>query len=238
MKKNLPSPSTKPSISKPFDPQEALDKIDKEVTPLLWPPFNNVLIGPVKCKRLRHAEIAACGDFSLIETFYDKVRAKEIKRADMSGYAKIQHAILRKALLSPTYDDILKVVGQYENLEACKEQLKAFRLEVDREEDPAERKKKQRELEDLEMQYYSVLPADFTGFIMAFALQIAETDIKAMGDEILMEAATLAKLNNNRPSDNIGGAFTDFNRADIDKRAWGLWLEKNKDNNGNRRRNR
>lgn len=208
------------------------------VAPLLWPPFNGVLIGPVKAKRLRHAEIASCGDFSLIETFYDKVRAKEVTRGDMSGYAKIQHAILRKALISPTYDEIMKVVGQYENLEWCKERLKAFRLEVDREEDATEKKKKQRELEDLEMQYYNVLPGDFTGFFMAFSLQIAETDIKSVGDEILLEAASLAKLNNNRPSDNIGGVFTDFNRADIDKRAWGLWIDKHKDDHGNRRRNR
>jgi len=132
----------------------------------------------------------------------------------------------------------MRVVGQYENLESCKEKIKAFRLEVEAEKDGPKKKRMRKELEDLEMQYYSVLPADFTGFVMAFALQIGETDIKAVGEEVLLEAATLAKLNNNRPSDNIGGVFTDFNRADIDKRAWGLWLEKHKDENGNRRRNR
>lgn len=229
------------STSIPSESEAALstlDRIDMEVAALLWPPFNGSLIGPVKARRLRHSEIAECGEFSLIETFFDQVAAKErVSQGDIVGYSKIQHAILRKSLVSPTYDEILKVFGQYENLESIKERIKAFQLEVDEEPEGPKKSRMRKELVEMQAHFYTILPGDFVGFIMAHALSIGITDIKSVGEELLIECANLAKLNHNRPSDNVGGAFTEFNRADIDKRAWGLWYEKNKEQDANRRRN-
>jgi hypothetical protein len=51
------------------------------------------------------------------------------------------------------------------------------------------------------------LPAEFTGFIEAYALGYDRTDIKKVNEEMLRTAGIMAELGGDNPADHIGGRF-------------------------------
>ena len=72
------------------------------------------------------------------------------------------------------------------------------------------------------------LPKDFLSTITCYALGIEKSDIKEVTTNALMNAAVMAKMGNDNPSDHLKGLFTDYMKDDINKRAWILFQEKNK----------
>jgi hypothetical protein len=199
------------------------------------------MLGPVRVRPLRQVEIEDCGNFSLIETFYDKVKRKETSAEDMLQFAKIQNKIMRYAMISPSYDEALEAASLYEDAEGMKAEIKKAREAALAENNADERKKKERTLLNKELAFYQIFPADFAGTIFSYGVELVDkNDIKKVDEEILKNLAIMAKNNNNRPSENITGNFTEFNKADIDRRAWAIYAEEQEKRNAqrNRRRNR
>ncbi len=98
-------------------------------------------------------------------------------------------------------------------------------------------------MDNLTMQVKFLLPADFVGTIIAFALSLDVSDIKLVSENMLYEAAILANKGHDNPCDHIHGRFTDFNREDINAKAWMIFgkkqhalNEERKRKNGKRRR--
>lgn len=199
------------------------------------------MIGPVVVRPLRQAEIEDCGQFSLIETFYDKVQRKEVSTEDMLEYSKIQNKVMKYCMVSPSYEEALEAASLYEDAEKMKAEIKEAREAFFAENDNAERNKKERTYLSKQLQFYQIFPSDFAGTIFSYGVELVDkNDIKKVDEEILKNLAIMAKNNSNRPSENIAGNFTDFNKADIDRRAWAIYHEEQEKRNAhrNRRRNR
>jgi len=144
-------------------------------------------------------------------------------------------------MISPSYDDALKAASLYEDAQAMKADIKKAREDALAENDAGERAKKERTLLNKELAFYQIFPADFAGTIFSYGVELVDkNDIKKVDEEILKNLAIMARNNNNRPSENITGNFTDFNKADIDRRAWAIYAEEQEKKNArrNRRRNR
>ena len=204
------------------------------IRPAVMVPFNGTLV-PVLIRELTYAQVRACGDFSLIETFSDKVRQKKTQSiSQMVDYAEMQYTLLKEALVSPTYDEIVGLTGitvDHEELDRLKGLVKELPI-------GPKRDKLSKELDTVRMNSEFILPSDFVSYIISYSLNIDKTDIKKVSEEMLFEAAILANNNKNAPSDNLPGLFSDFNKVDINKRAWIIFSQRQKElkENGKRRR--
>lgn len=189
--------------------------------PCIMAPFFGV---PLPCivNKLTYTQIRACGDFSLIQTARDIV-ASEVRKMtteEMVDYSELQYNIIQKSLLHPTYDEIMSL-GEYDVLRINAEK-ELDELEVIIKAMPNGIQKN-----ELTEQYYTVkmnsqylLPDDFVSFIMRFALDQDNSDIKDVSEEMLFEAAIRAKNGSGNPSDHLPGNFTEFNKVDVNNRAW------------------
>jgi hypothetical protein len=204
-----------------------------QIDPVLMVPYNDNPV-PVKLRQLRHVEIKDCGDFSLIETMRDKIisKRKKITPEQMVNYSELQHNILKKAMVSPTYEELMKLnefdvlrIESEKGIKAIKDQLGLLKASP-----------KKRDLTNelnqriMDTQYW--LPPDFVSYIMSYSLRIDDTDIKLVSEDMLYSAAIKAKNGNDNPADHIHGVFTDFNREDINERSWIVYYKRQKEAKG------
>ncbi len=218
--------STSPLTSSTSD---TLEKIKIAQFPLLALPFYGA---PVICKirELNQAQIMECGDFSMIETFADKIR-KSIKprRRDVVQYSQIMHNIARAALVEPTYDKIIAVIGCGPDFENEKRKLKDLQEKIASIANGPMRQSLEEEIDSFMVKINLLLPSDFLAALTSYVLGLHKSDIKMLTEEMLYNAACLAQLGHDNPHDHIAGRFTDFNKYDIDVRAWGIKAEKEKE---------
>lgn len=212
------------------------DKIEAIAYPIIFAPFFGAKI-PIKLRELTQAQIMSCGDFSLIETFHDKVvnKSKQISPEallkNIDEYSKANHNVAKLSLVSPTYDEIIGIIKKCEikdienELKIAKEKLRSA---------PAGKIKQELETEILKYDILLnlILPEDFLNFIVAYALGIDKSDIKLISEKMLIESALLAEKGHNNPADHIHGRFTDFMKDDINKRAWLLLAEEREKRKG------
>jgi hypothetical protein len=226
----------------------ALQRMDASINEAVSAPFNGAII-TVIARRLNTVQIKSCGDFSLIETFQDKInnnlqKNKKLSYNDIVKTVEMQHSIIKESLLNPTYDEIIKVINKYDDFDNIDQQLKDIKEKFDQLIKIKADQKKIKNLQDeyafLELRAKYVLPADFVSYMFSFAMSIDLSDIKKVNEDMLYNAACLAKLGHDNPSDHLSGAFTDYNKQDIDNRAWIIFYdkEKNKDSGKNNRKRR
>jgi hypothetical protein len=179
-------------------------------------------------RELTQAQVLSCGNFSLIETFADKVAKKRSKFAlkEITAYAERSDAIARAALVHPTYAEIISVFGGDAKAIEAKKQIDALKEKLAAAPGGRERERLEEKIEALRIWYDLILPEDFLSFVVGYALGVDKSDIKKVSEEMLVNAAALAQLGHDNPADHIGGAFTDFMREDINCRAWILLDEK------------
>lgn len=191
--------------------------------PIIGVPFNGAPVF-VKARELNTVQIKACGDFSLIKTAESRSEGSDMPLKEMIAYAKLQHNIVRESLCEPSYDEILEAVAfrserREHELERLRELVKSTPM-------GPEQEKLMTEIDKMRVQIDMVLPQDFCGSMMAFALRSEKSDIRNVSEEMLLEAAILAKRSNKAPHEYLDGQFTPFNRVDIDGRAWYLFERK------------
>lgn len=199
--------------------------------PLIAVPFHGTNV-MVRIRELTQAQIYACGgaDISLIETFQDKLRLhKKPSMAEIVQYADVQHAITRKALVEPSYEQIMAICKTGFDTEAALKETKA--LEELLATLPSGPKKSAliEEIESMRVWIDLLLPQDFTASIVTYALGISKSDIKEVTEETLYRLAVSAKLGGDNPSDHISGNFSPFNKEDINRRSWMVHHDKQKE---------
>lgn len=192
-------------------------------------PFNGAVV-MVRLRELSQVQVAAIGDISLIETFYDKVRARTQKPStqEMSAYAERMHQICREAMAIPTYDEMMKIVGSHIDDSATERELREIKaLWQSAPRGTQESKDLKRKYEAIEIARRFILPADFTAFVVDYSLGISKTDIKKVTEKILIDAYYQAKRAGKAPSDFISGKFERWpgdtlHTNDINSRAYYL----------------
>lgn len=199
--------------------------------PIVAVPFFGTIVH-VQLRELTQAQIYAAGgiDLSLIETFQDKIRMK--KKPSMQEcveYSSVQHNIAKKALYKPTYQEIIDTIKGDIDIEATRAEIHMLHEKLAVMPDSKEAEILDNDISRLEIRANLLLPDDFLGAVVAYALGISKSDIKEVTEESLYRAATEAKLGNDNPSDHIDGRFTAFNRDDINRRAWIIYMNKQKE---------
>lgn len=205
----------------------SLDTIESAQYPLIIVPFYGSPVA-VRVRELTEVQIKACGKFSLIETFKDKVRQKQMQDEDnmqaMLEYCEKHHEICKSALVKPTFEEIIEkitdqsVIEKREKLKSLEEKLKEVPIGKDR-------TALEKEIDMLMAWTDFLLPSDFTAAIVSYVLHIDRSGIKDLTEELLLEAAVLAELGHDNPADHLHGEWTDFLRDDINYRAWLLRAE-------------
>lgn len=198
------------------------DEIHMAANPVIFAPFKGIYV-PVVGHELNEAQIRACGDFSLIQSAMKPDRALTLE--DIRGFSAIQHRIVEAWMLRPSYEDLLKAVGASPISIGARDKL--TKLERDlfkmrKSKDDYEAKELLAEITRLELFAECLLPSDFCAFIFSFATGMGKSDILLISDKMLLDAAVLAERGHDNPADHVAGNFTDFNRDDINLRAWYL----------------
>lgn len=197
--------------------------------PVVVLPFYGVPVC-VKLRELTQAQLYACGgaEFSLIETFQDRIRNKKPPTLqEMVDYAEVQHRIAKRALACPTYEQIMEVAGAGIDRDAKQRELDELEALIAKTGDM----KLEERIAGVRVWLDLLLPSDFLAGVCSYAMGIDKSDIKDITEKTLYDAAVLAKLGHDNPSDHVHGAFTPFMRDDINRRAWAIFAEKQKEEN-------
>lgn len=192
-----------------------------EAVPLLMLPFNGRLM-PFRIRELRGDQILTLGNISLIETFHDKL-AKQRKPTllEMNEYVERQHLVCKLAMYAPTYDEVLAEIAPGFDFKALDDELKGIKEVFKTLKDGPDKKALQDKYNALEIQYKFILPGDFMGSVLDYALDITKSGIKKVTSEALLQAAILATRGHDNPSDHIDKALLKPHHiVDFDNRAW------------------
>lgn len=195
--------------------------------PIIMAPFYGVMIAVV-LRELNQAQIHSCGNFSLIETFADKVTrlSKKTKPADINYEAKFFHRIVEESLVSPTYKELMEMYKNDNRLKETKKELNELKQKLAETPKGPQRTKLEEEIEYMLIWVDYVLPEDFLGTIVSFALGVDKSDIKKVSEEMLLKAAILAERGHDNPSDHLEGHWPEEQKGfyidDINERAWSL----------------
>jgi len=176
----------------------------------------------VVLRRLTGAQRRACGDFSLIQTMTDIIEGKSRKVSfkKRCDYSKLQYDVIKKALVSPTYEEIM-ALNEYDILRLdAEKQVKELEPIINGLPAGVKKEKLKEEyyMQVMNMQY--LLPEDFISHIFSYALGIDGSDLHEITEDMLYESAILAKNSGGRPSTYMPGSFKDHHLVDIDKRSW------------------
>lgn len=206
-----------------------LDKIEAGSYPALLVPFHDTNIFVI-VRELNATQIKACGNFSLIETMQDRLIGDDKKTSfqEMSEYAELQHNIVKKSLVNPTYDQIMERLEKFIDIESIKDRMQKIQEMFFVMEDVKKKRELEEEFAILELHSKFILPHNFTAAIFSYAVGVDKSDIKLVTEDMLYNAAILAINGNDNPSDHILGNFSDFNKNDIDNRAWIIYAERKK----------
>ena len=204
----------------------AVEMIADAQYPIVAVPFHGTIV-TVKLRKLTQAQIRACGDFSLIQTFEDKVRAQSanLTMREINAYASRYHAIAEAVLVAPTYAEIMGIFDADSLVLASRAKLAELAVTLQGAPKGPRRAALQEEIEAARIWCDLVLPVDFLSAVMSYALGLEASDIDTLTREMLLDAAILAERGSDNPADHLDGRFTAFMRDDINRRAWAIYAE-------------
>lgn len=185
-------------------------------------PFNGVKVW-CKLRSLNQVQLDACGVISLI----GKHEKKEYNTESAIEIRNIQEAIAKAVLVVPTFDEILKLVtGEDFAFEGMRKRLDELKAIDTKGLSLAEKKEYDDDVYKAEMMIAFFLPEDTFGFLTEWALCLDKSQVKVLSEDMLLEAAILAKHGSDSPSDHLrSGVFTDRDRNDIDRTAWSIYAD-------------
>jgi len=162
--------------------------------PLIMVPFYGAMVG-VRLRELTQAQILASGgdEFSLIETFHDRIRNKKKPTLqEIVDYAAVQHRITKRALVKPTYEQIMAICETGLDIAAKRAELDALKDELDSMPPGPGTSRLEERIASVRIWLDLLLPSDFTASVTAYALGIDKSDIKDVTEDALDKAAMLA----------------------------------------------
>lgn len=171
----------------------------------------------VKVRMLDDLQIQAIGNFSLIKK--DTKPPSNDWRAVVFNL-DIQHDLVRAALISPTYEQIFKLIGNSSFNKETEEKFKECQKEINAMTKGPEKTELEKKTASLRILFDLVLPNDFTAAISEYVLGKNRTDIELVTHDILLNCAIMQKRSGGRPSDYCDGKLSPFNKRDIDINAY------------------
>jgi len=213
----------------------SIEEIESIRFPVIMTPFYGVMI-PLVLRELNQAQIQACGNFSMITTFADKVAdlSRKKKPEDINESMSFMHRIVEESLVNPTYNQIMEIYDKDALVLNARKKLKELKELLMQAKPGPQKTALNKEIEELKIWTEYLLPEDFLGYIVSFALGVDKSDIKKISEEMLLEAAILAEKGHDNPADHLDGLWPKqqrgFYEADINKRAWFIldeWRRKN-----------
>lgn len=198
---------------------EAQRLID-ETYPVLIAPWNQTQTA-IQVRILGESAKLACGDFGLIQTFESKLMAKrEPTVEEMNAFAEYHHEICQKTMVNPTFDEMMKIAGAHIDMKDIDRQLKEIK-DIWKDMDPGpDRVALKKEYDALELTSKFILPANFTAFVVHYALQVDKNDLDDMTEEVMLHCAILATRGGDNPHDHFHGRITPRVQVEFDNRAW------------------
>ena len=178
--------------------------------------------------QVRYPRSAQLPDVDKLYTVINKEKEeKKLSRQEMIDIMNIYEACCRAVLNNPTFEELeMEIHGRdrvrlndLKLLETLREKLNQVTSDHDRYE-------LQKEIDEKELVTGYTLPADTMLALTNIALGVGISDIKKMTKDKLKVAYSKARLYGQRPSDFIGGLFTDGDRQNIDDYATLIGLEK------------
>jgi hypothetical protein len=207
-----------------------IDRLEVAQYPLVAVKYNGIP-ALVKCRILTSAQTQSCGEFSVIQTEQDRInQLKKFNVKEIIEYADIMHNIVKESLVQPTYKQIMDMAQANELCIEMKKKLTELRLKCHGFPFNEQRKQLEDEIDKKRIWVDLILPEDFLSYIFCYALDLNRSDIKKVTEEMLLNAAVLAEKWHKAPHEYVTGMFTDFNKMDIDKRAFMLLYDKRKNN--------
>jgi len=175
--------------------------------PLVATMFHGVPL-VVKIRELTGAQLYGIGNFSMVETFQDKIRRKQKPTIEeMNAYAERLHKIVKMALVSPTYDKLMEIAGVHIDDKEIDARLEAIKEKFRQLPEGKEKTKLKKEYETLELACKFILPGDFLGPIVEYLTGATRTDIKRVTEDMLYQWAILASRGHDNPADHAVGNF-------------------------------
>lgn len=211
------------------------EKLESIRFPVIMTPFYGVMV-PLMLRELNQAQIQSCGNFSMITTFADKVAdlSRKKRPEDINESMSFMHRIVEESLVQPTYKQIMEIYDKDNLVHEARNKLKELKEKLMQAKPGPQRTELNKEIEELKLWTEYLLPEDFLGHIVSFALGVDKSDIKKISEEMLLESAILAEKGHDNPADHLDGlwpkAQRGFYEADINKRAWFIldeWKRKN-----------
>ncbi len=187
----------------------------------------------VVARELSEIQIYSCGSFSLIDLKDDPASSGggPFTWKRWSAFSEQRYAILKESLVSPTYAQICDLVGRGPMVEAAEKEFREIDEKIQLLPRGPGRQRLEMYRDSLLCRFRFMLPEDFVGAIVSYALAVDTSDIKKVTRDMLFNAAILADRGHDNPSDHLEGAFTRFNMDDINLRAWAIfndWRETEK----------
>ena len=218
---------------KTFNPSETIEQITDIQCQVIMVPFYGTMI-PVKVRKLTEAQISACGNISLIKTFEDRVAQAAIRTnmKDIIAYCDRMHELTKRALIAPTYDQIIEQFAHDRAILDARKLLDDLKAQLKKTPKGIKRRALEEEIDTTRLWVDLILPNDFMATIISWVMGIDSSDIEELSREILLEAAVLAERCHNEPADHISGRFTPFMRKDINRRALGFLDEERRKHRG------
>jgi hypothetical protein len=197
-------------------------RLEAETYPILIAPWHDTETA-IQVRILGDSARLACGDFGLIQTFESKLLAKrEPTIEEMNAFAEYHHEICQKTMVDPTYDEMMKIAGAHIDMKEVNARLKEIKDIWAQMEPGPDRIALKKEYDALELTSKFLLPANFTAFVVHYALQVDKSDLDDMTEKVMKHCAVLATRGGDNPHDHFKGRMTPRVELEFDNRAWVL----------------
>jgi len=172
-----------------------------------------------KLRCLNGAQAEVCGKVTLVELLKQKETVKDFDK--LAEIRNIQENLCRAVLVYPSFNEIEKIIFDEDTVIQDKRDRLAELKKVDLSSLPKEQKAELvADMEKEEMFISFLLPEDMFAFLTSWALCVDVSDIKKVNKDMLLEAGLLARAGHDNPVDHLSGVFTDRDPSDLNKAAW------------------
>jgi hypothetical protein len=196
-----------------------LEKIRNRLFHWCAVPFNKVDVWcQLRCPNA--TQIEQCGEMSNITLDQNE---KDYEYNYLIKIRNYQEALCKLVFNNPTFNNIVKMLGDYDfAISEKRNELERIKKQYEEEKgrlSGIERETIELKIRTINLEIGFILPDDTMSFIVNWAMGNDVSDIKRITKENFLHAASLAKIHGKAPTDYLSGVFTDYNKIEIDTYA-------------------
>jgi len=175
---------------------------------------------------VRYPRSTQLPDVDKLYNIIHKQKEDKLTRQEIIDVLNIQEECCKAVLNRPTFSELEAAIhGKDRIRETNKKALEEMSEKVKEVKNDFERQSLKKQIDDMEMYIGYSLPDDAMLALTNIALGIGVSDIQKLTKEKLINAYYKARHYGGRPSDFIGGLFTDGDRQNVDDYATILGTE-------------